>query len=150
MGEDIPRLSLSLVKILGEFNDADGVFTDIVKIVGRLERKHVAHCPYRFFALRGHYHHRLCAEGFHQKSCENGRGDYAVRLRLVPREEHEAGQNEYLLALLYVFDKSLSSVNGERLAREAPCPVIEDAANAVAPGVKIHQCVEVVTDIKER
>ena len=59
------------------------------------------------------------------------------------RQEHKARQDIDQIAGLNRVYERLRGVHGQRFARRLAAPGVEDAADAVAPRIKIHQGIEV-------
>ena len=90
---------------------------------------------------------RLCAEGQHERAGEQHGGNHAVHLRHFMRKKNESGQDIDQIAGLNRVHERLRGVHGQRFARRLAAPGVEDAADAVAPRIKIHQGVEVFPHI---
>ena len=85
----------------------------------------------------------LCVKGEDERAGEQHGGNHAVHLRHFMRQKHKTGQDIDHIARLDRIDERLSGVHGQRFAGRLAAARVEDAADAVAPRIEIHQGIEV-------
>ena len=98
---------------------------------------------YGLNAVGGAYDDRLCTERHHQRAGQQHGTDRAVHLGHFMRQQDESGNNVHQIVLFYRIAQHLRRVHRQRFTGIGAAARVQNAADTVAAGVKIHQSIEI-------